>query len=47
MVMALEPKVWHKGEYYLRVEDTVLVRPRKTEFLTNFDRELFQVWKRR
>ena len=43
MVMALEPKIWHKGEYYLRVEDIVLVGPRKTEFLTNFDRKLFQL----
>jgi Xaa-Pro aminopeptidase len=43
MVIALEPKVWHKGEYYLRVEDIVLVGPRKTEFLTNFDRELFRL----
>jgi len=43
MIMALEPKVWHKGEYYLRVEDIVLVGPRKTEFLTNFDRKLFQL----
>jgi len=43
MVIALEPKVWHAGEYYLRVEDIVLVGSRKTEFLTNFDRELFQL----
>jgi Xaa-Pro aminopeptidase len=43
MVMALEPKVWHAGEYYLRVEDIVLVGSRKTEFLTNFDRQLFQL----
>jgi len=43
MVMALEPKIWHAGEYYLRVEDIVLVGPRRTEFLTNFDRELFQL----
>ena len=43
MVMALEPKVWHAGEYYLRVEDIVLIGPRKTEFLTNFDREIFQL----
>ena len=43
MVMALEPKIWHAGEYYLRVEDIVMVGPRKTEFLTNFDRELFQL----
>jgi len=43
MVMALEPKIWHAGEYYLRVEDIVLVGPRKTEVLTRFDRELFQL----
>lgn len=43
MVMAIEPKLWHKGEYYLRVEDVVLVGPRKTEFLTRFDREIFQL----
>jgi len=43
MVMALEPKIWYAGEYYLRVEDIVLVGPRKTEFLTDFDRELFQL----
>jgi len=43
MVMALEPKLWHKGEYYLRVEDIVLVGPRRTEFLTNFDRQLFRL----
>jgi len=43
MVMALEPKVWHAGEYYLRVEDIVLVGSRKTMFLTNFDRQLFQL----
>jgi Xaa-Pro aminopeptidase len=43
MVMALEPKVWHAGEYYLRVEDIVLVGPRKTEVLTKFDREIFQL----
>jgi Xaa-Pro aminopeptidase len=43
MVMALEPKLWHVGEYYLRVEDIVLVGRRKAEFLTKFDRELFQL----
>jgi len=43
MVMALEPKLWHAGQYYLRVEDIVLVGHRKSEFLTNFDRELFQL----
>ncbi|MDH5483530.1 MAG: Xaa-Pro peptidase family protein [Candidatus Bathyarchaeota archaeon] len=43
MVVALEPKLWHTGEYYLRVEDIVLVGLRSAEFLTNFDRELFQL----
>jgi Xaa-Pro aminopeptidase len=43
MVMAIEPKLWHSGEYYLRVEDIVLVKKRKAEFLTNFDRKLFQL----
>jgi Xaa-Pro aminopeptidase len=43
MVIALEPKLWHAGEYYLRVEDIVLVGSKKTEFLTNFDRKLFQL----
>jgi hypothetical protein len=27
----------------LRVEDIVLIGKRKTEFLTNFDRDLFQL----
>jgi Xaa-Pro aminopeptidase len=43
MIMALEPKVWHAGEYYLRLEDVVLVESKKTSFLTNFDRERFQL----
>jgi Xaa-Pro aminopeptidase len=43
MVIAIEPKLWHAGEYYLRVEDILLVGSRKTRFLTNFDRELFQL----
>jgi Xaa-Pro aminopeptidase len=43
MVMAIEPKLWHSGEYYLRVEDIVLVGKNKAEFLTNFDRSLFQL----
>ncbi|MEM3788394.1 MAG: Xaa-Pro peptidase family protein [Candidatus Bathyarchaeia archaeon] len=43
MVIALEPKLWHAGEYYLRVEDMVHVRKRKAEFLTNFDRKIFQL----
>jgi Xaa-Pro dipeptidase len=43
MVIAIEPKLWHAGEYYLRAEDIVLVGKNKTTFLTNFDRELFQL----
>jgi Xaa-Pro aminopeptidase len=43
MVMCLEPKLWRDGEYYLRVEDMVLIRKEKAEFLTGFDRELFEL----
>ena len=43
MVMALEPKLWHSGEYYLRVEDMVLVGENRSEILTHFSRETFQV----
>ena len=43
MVMALEPKLWHSGEYYLRVEDIVLVGEDRCEFLTSFDRAIFEL----
>jgi Xaa-Pro aminopeptidase len=43
MVMAVEPKLWKSGQYYFRVEDIVLVGKKKTEFLTNFDRDIFQL----
>jgi Xaa-Pro dipeptidase len=43
MVFCLEPKLWSKGEYYLRVEDMILIRNGKAEFLTNYSREQFQV----
>lgn len=43
MVFALEPKLWDAGEYYLRVEDMVLVGEERSEFLTGFDRELFEL----
>ena len=43
MVMAIEPKLWHAGEYYMRVEDMVLIGRDKAEFLTTFDRELFEL----
>jgi Xaa-Pro aminopeptidase len=41
MVFCLEPKLWHKGEYYLRVEDMVLVKDGGAEFLTDYDRYHF------
>ena len=41
MVLAVEPKLWHPGEYYLRLEELVLVTRSGGEFLTNFDRDLF------
>jgi Xaa-Pro aminopeptidase len=37
----LEPKLWQNGEYYLRVEDMVLVKDGGAEFLTNYDRYHF------
>ena len=43
MVFCVEPKLWHKGEYYLRVEDMVLIKNGRAESLTKFDRELFQL----
>lgn len=43
MVFCVEPKLWHKGEYYLRVEDMILIKNGKAESLTKFDRELFQL----
>jgi len=41
MVMAIEPKLWHTGEYYLRVEDMVLIESGGARSLTHFDREMF------
>jgi Xaa-Pro aminopeptidase len=43
MGMCLEPKLWHDGDYYLRVEDMVLIHKNRAEFITNFDRELFEL----
>ena len=43
MVIAVEPKLWNAGEYYFRVEDIVLIGLKKAEFLTQFNRELFQL----
>jgi len=42
MIFCIEPKLWNKGEYYLRVEDMLLIRNGKAEFLTNYSREQFQ-----
>jgi Xaa-Pro dipeptidase len=43
MVFCIEPKLWHKGEYYLRVEDMILIKNGKAESLSKYDRELFQL----
>ncbi len=43
MVFCIEPKLWHKGEYYLRVEDMILIKNGRAESLTTYDRELFQL----
>ena len=43
MVMAIEPKAWSPGEYYLRVEDMVLITAGGAESLTSFDRDLFEL----
>jgi len=43
MVFCIEPKLWHKGEYYLRVEDMILIENGRALSLTNYDRELFQL----
>ena len=43
MVFCVEPKLWNKGEYYLRIEDMILIRNGKAEFLTKFSRDQFQV----
>jgi Xaa-Pro aminopeptidase len=43
MVMCIEPKLWVPGEYYLRLEEMVHVTETGAEFLTNFDRELFEL----
>ena len=40
MVLAVEPKLWHAGEYYLRVEDIVLTKPSFSLTLT----ESFSGW---
>jgi Xaa-Pro aminopeptidase len=44
MVMCIEPKVWSPGEYYLRVEDMVLITDDGAESLTGFDRDIFELY---
>jgi Xaa-Pro aminopeptidase len=41
MVFCVEPKLWLKGEYYLRVEDMILIKNGEAESLTNYDRMKF------
>ncbi len=43
MVFCSEPKMFFKNEAYLRVEDMILVTENGAEFLTHFDRELFDI----
>ncbi len=43
MVFCIEPKLWDKGRYYLRVEDMVQVNSDGAVSLTNYDREQFQI----
>ncbi|MBN1682683.1 aminopeptidase P family protein [Candidatus Bathyarchaeota archaeon] len=43
MVFCVEPKIWQKGEYYLRVEDMILVKNGKGEFLSKYKRDQFQL----
>jgi Xaa-Pro aminopeptidase len=43
MVMAIEPKLWFPGEYYLRVEDIVLITEQGAESLTRFCRDMFEL----
>ena len=43
MVFCSEPKMWFENEAYLRVEDMILVEEDKAVFITNFNRELFEL----
>ncbi len=43
MVFCLEPKLWHPGVYYLRIEDMILIGETGTETLTRFPRDRFEV----
>jgi Xaa-Pro dipeptidase len=43
MVFCSEPKMWFLGDCYMRVEDMILVTEKGAEFLTTFDRDLFEI----
>ena len=43
MVLCREPKIFVYDEIYLRVEDMIHITETGAEFLTKFDRELFQL----
>ena len=43
MVLCIEPKLWVPGEYYLRLEEMVHITNAGAEFLTSFDRSLFEL----
>lgn len=43
MIFCSEPKMMFDNECYMRVEDMILVTETGAEFLTNFDRSLFEV----
>ena len=43
MIFCSEPKMMFENECYMRVEDMILVTEDGAEFLTHFDRELFEI----
>ncbi len=43
MVMCIEPKLWAPGKHYLRQEEMVHITKTGAEFLTQFDRQLFEL----
>ena len=43
MIFCSEPKIMIEGECFMRVEDMILITKTGAEFLTNFDRTLFEV----
>lgn len=43
MVLAIEPKLWRPGAYYLRLEEIVHVTQSGAEFLTRFPHGLFEL----